>query len=192
MENINIAVIGAIGVGKSSFVQRILRSPRPPNHNVTAFRQEIDGALHIVTLVELDLEVFEVNPNQPIQWPKQVGGHMEPRMDGALMLYDVTNRESIRDLKSTLCTSFFSGYSFLLALPLIDSAAALSISGLPTVLVATKWDAPEQLRQLDTAAMTAAFPNCAAHYKLSPNSPGSTRECLQTIVRAAMTARRGE
>ncbi|KAK0740950.1 ras guanine nucleotide exchange factor domain-containing protein [Schizothecium vesticola] len=170
MENINIAVIGAIGVGKSSFVQRVLRSPRPPNHNVTAFRQEIDGALQIVTLVELDLEVFEVNPNQPIQWPKQIGGHMEPRMDGALMLYDVTNKESIRDLKSTL--------------------AALSLSGLPTVLVATKWDAPEELRQLDPAGMATAFPTCAAYYKLSPNSPGSTRECLQTMVRAAMAARR--
>src|SRR6187551_1180974 len=155
MEPINIAVIGAIGVGKSSFVQRVLRSPRPPNHNVTAFRQEIDGAFHIVTLVELDLEVFEVNPNQPMQWPKQIGGHMEPRMDGALMLYDVTNKESIRDLKSTLGTLFW--VFFLLALSLIDFVAALSLSGLPTVLVATKWDAPEELRQLDPTGMASAF-----------------------------------
>ena len=107
MEVINIAVIGAIGVGKSSFVQRVLRSPRPPNHNVTAFRQEIDGSPHLVTLVELDLEGFEVNPNQPIQWPKQIGGHMVPRMDGALILYDVTNRESIRDLSNTLGTCLY-------------------------------------------------------------------------------------
>ena len=102
MEPINIAIIGANGVGKSSFVQRVLRSPRPPNHNVTTFRQDLDGVARLVTLVELDLEGFEVDPSQPIQWPKQIGGHMVPRMDGALILYDVTNKESVRDLTSTV------------------------------------------------------------------------------------------
>lgn len=104
MDPINIAIIGAEGVGKSSFVQRILRSPRPPNHNITTFRQELDGTVRLVTLVELDLEGFELDPNQPIQWPKQIGGHTSvvPRMDGALILYDVTNKESIRDLSTTL------------------------------------------------------------------------------------------
>ncbi|KAK0705297.1 ras guanine nucleotide exchange factor domain-containing protein [Lasiosphaeris hirsuta] len=169
METINIAVIGADGVGKSSFVQRV--SPRPPNHNVTTFRHDIDGTPHLVTLVELDLEVFEVDPNQPIQWPKQIGGHMVPRMDGALILYDVTNKESIRDLSSTL--------------------AALANSSLPTVLVATKYDAPEEARQLDPAGVAAAFPACAGHYKISPNAPGSTKECLQFMLRAAVAVRKG-
>jgi GTPase SAR1 family protein len=102
MEPVNIAVIGANGVGKSSFVQRVLRSPRPPTHNVTAFRHDLDGLPLLVTLVELDLEVFEVDPGQPIQWPKQIGGNMVPRMDGALILYDVTDKETVRDLPSTL------------------------------------------------------------------------------------------
>jgi GTPase SAR1 family protein len=103
MDPINIAIIGAIGVGKSSFVQRVLRTPRPPNYNVTSLRQDVDGVIRHVTLVELDLEGFEVDSNQPIQWPKQIGGQLVPRMDGALILYDVTNKESIRDLPSTLC-----------------------------------------------------------------------------------------
>jgi len=102
-EPINIAIIGANGVGKSSFVQRVLRSPLPPNHNITPFRLDLDGVGRIITLVELDLEGFEVDPGQPIQWPKQIGGSMLPRMDGALILYDVTNKESVRDLNSTLC-----------------------------------------------------------------------------------------
>ena len=120
---------------------------------------------------------------------------MVPRMDGALILYDVTNRESIRDLSNTLgmCLFFpFSFFSFLSAVSLIMSLAALSNSSLPTVLVASKWDAPEEMRQLDPAGMAAAFPSCAAHYKISPNSPGSTRECLQAMLRAAIAARRGE
>ncbi|KAK5660934.1 hypothetical protein OQA88_12308 [Cercophora sp. LCS_1] len=171
MEPINIAIIGAEGVGKSSFVQRILRSPRPPNHNVTTFRQELDGTVRLVTLVELDLEGFELDSSQPIQWPKQIGGHMVPRMDGALILYDVTNKESVRDLASTL--------------------AALANSSLPTVLVASKYDAPEELRQLDPIGVANAFPAVAGHYRISPNVPGSTRECLLAMLRAAVAVRKG-
>jgi len=102
MENINIAIIGADGVGKSSFIQQALRFLRPPSLNVTAIRLDIDAVPYLVTLVELDLEVFDVDPDQPIQWPKQIGGHMIPRMDGALILYDVMNKESIRDLSPTM------------------------------------------------------------------------------------------
>ncbi|KAK3315050.1 ras guanine nucleotide exchange factor domain-containing protein [Apodospora peruviana] len=172
METINIAVIGADGVGKSAFIQGALRLPRPPNLNVTAIRQDIDGVPYLVTLVELDLENFvDVNSDLPIQWPKQIGGHMVPRMDGALILYDVMNRESIRELPPTM--------------------SSLANTSLPTGLVATKCDTPENLRQLETAGMASAFPSCAIHYKTSSNVPGSARECLQTMLRAAVASRRG-
>ena len=70
--------------------------------------------------------------------------------------------------------------------------AALAHSSLPTVLVATKYDAPEELRQLDPAGVAAAFPACAGHFKISPNAPGSTKECLQEMLRAVVAVRRGE
>lgn len=103
MDTINVAIIGADGVGKSAFIQRALRLPRTPGASLTSLRQDVDGIPHDVTLVELDLEVIDVDSSQPIQWPKQVDGHMVPRMDGALILYDVTNKESIRDLPQTMC-----------------------------------------------------------------------------------------
>ncbi len=103
MDTVNIAVIGADGVGKSSFIQRALRLPRPPTTNITSLRQDVDGIPHVVTLVELDLEIFDVEPTQPVQWPKQANGHMVPRVDGAMILYDVMNKESIRDLPPTMC-----------------------------------------------------------------------------------------
>jgi hypothetical protein len=62
----------------------------------------VDGVVRHVTLVELDLEGFEVDSSQPISWPKQIGGQLVPRMDGALILYDVTNKETVRDLPPTL------------------------------------------------------------------------------------------
>lgn len=98
MEPINIAIIGAVGVGKSAFIQQLRRSTRPSASNITTLRQDLDGAQYLVTLVELDLEGIELDPNQPVHWPKQIGGHMVPRMDGALILYHGLNQESMREL----------------------------------------------------------------------------------------------
>ncbi len=70
--------------------------------------------------------------------------------------------------------------------------AALGSSGLPTMLVATKCDNPEGARQLSTDGMAAAFPSVVADFKTSSNVPGSTRECLQAIIKAAFSASRGE
>ncbi|KAF5540568.1 aimless (aleA) [Fusarium mexicanum] len=102
MESFNIAVIGSTGVGKSSFVQRVLGLSRPPISNASSVRMLVDNNSHAVTLLELDLEYFELNPTQPIQWPKQINGHIVPRVDAALILYDVTNHESVRELAQTL------------------------------------------------------------------------------------------
>ncbi|KAJ9132649.1 Ras GEF [Pleurostoma richardsiae] len=171
METINIAVIGSDGVGKSSFVQRALRLTRSPTSNISTVRMEVEGVTTLVTLIELDLAYFDVSPGQQIHWPKQVNGHMVPRVDGAMVLYDVMNKDSIRELPPTL--------------------SALANSALPTILVATKCDNPESLRQIDTAGMAAAFPSCLADFKTSSNVPGSTRECLQVMLRAAVANRRG-
>ena len=102
MEALNIAIIGARGVGKSSFVQRVLGLSRPPISNSSNLRMIIDNQNYAVTLLELDLEHFDMAPSQPIQWPKQMNGHILPRVDGALILYDVTNKETIMDLPRTL------------------------------------------------------------------------------------------
>jgi GTPase SAR1 family protein len=102
MESFNIAVIGATGVGKSSFVQRVLGLSRPSMSNASTVRMVVDNVTHGITLLELDLEYFELTPTAPIQWPKQVNGHIVPRVDAALLIYDVMNEDSIRDLPQTL------------------------------------------------------------------------------------------
>ena len=62
----------------------------------------VDNVVYTVSLIELDLESFDIAPDRRIQWPKQINGHIVPRMDGALLLYDVMNRESIVELPQTL------------------------------------------------------------------------------------------
>jgi hypothetical protein len=69
----------------------------------------VDNVLYTVSLIELDLESFDIVPDRRIQWPKQINGHIVPRMDGALLLYDVMNSESIQELPQTL-SEYFGGY----------------------------------------------------------------------------------
>jgi GTPase SAR1 family protein len=102
METLNIAIIGATGIGKSTFVQRVLGLSRPPISNASSVRMAVDNVAYNLTLLELDLEYFDMSPSQPIQWPKQVNGHIVPRVDGALILYDVTCKDSILELPRTL------------------------------------------------------------------------------------------
>ncbi|SPN98536.1 uncharacterized protein DNG_01582 [Cephalotrichum gorgonifer] len=173
MESLNIAIIGARGVGKSSFVQRILGLSRPPISNSSSLRIVIDQHNYAVTLLELDLEHFDMAPSQPIQWPKQINGHILPRVDGALILYDVTNKETIMDLPKTL--------------------SALTSSSLPSILVACKCDASENARQVDADGMANhdLFKACVANYNISSNKPEHSRACLNTIIRTVIANRRG-
>ncbi|CAJ2511836.1 Uu.00g074610.m01.CDS01 [Anthostomella pinea] len=164
MESINIAVIGANGVGKSHFIQRAMSLSRVPGPNPTTARIKIDNIPFAVTLFELDLEYFDVDPDRQIKWPKQMGGAMMPRINGVLLLYDVMNRDSIIELPQTL--------------------SALVNSSLPAVLVATKCDNPDNSRHIDTEAVAAACQSCLATFKTSANKPESARMSLSTLLKA--------
>lgn len=102
MEAVTIAVIGADGTGKSSFIQQAMRLPNLPTTGITGMRLHIDGKTYVVTMIELDLEHFDIDTGMRIRWPKSISGNKVPHIDGALMLYDVMNRDSVHDLPPTL------------------------------------------------------------------------------------------
>ncbi|KAG8160175.1 hypothetical protein KVR01_009711 [Diaporthe batatas] len=171
MDTINIAIIGANGVGKSAFLQQALKMSRPANQLVTFNWTEPDGSHHNVNMFEVDLEAFDLGMDEPIRWPKQANGMLSPRIDGTLVLYDVMNKDSIALLPQTI--------------------SSLSVSNYPLVLVATKCDNPEELRELDTASVAAAYPSVIANFNTSPKTPNTTRDCLQVILRAVVNGRKG-
>ena len=105
LADINIAVIGSAGVGKSTLIQRALGLRALPTSIASSQRMSVDNVPYTVSLIEIELESFDINPERRIQWPKQINGHIVPRMDGALLLYDVMNRESIQELPQTLSRS---------------------------------------------------------------------------------------
>jgi len=169
MEEINIAVIGSNGVGKSHFIHRALSLPRVPGPHPTTTRIQIDNVTFAIMLFELDLEYFDVDPERQIKWPKQIDGSIMPRVDGVLLLFDVTDRESSAEL------------------PQISSA--LVNSSLPTVLVATKCDNSETERQVEIESVAAACSSCLATFGTSANKPESARLALSALIRALSTER---
>lgn len=106
MENYTIAVIGSAGVGKSTFIQKVLGLSRPPLASSASVRLVVDNVTQGVSLFELDLENFDQTASsQTMQWPKQINGHIVPRPDAALLLYDVINPESVRPLPQAMSVS---------------------------------------------------------------------------------------
>lgn len=106
MDTIHISVIGALGVGKSSFIQRSLRLNKLSTSTTSSVRQDLEGVPYVVSLHEYDLDYFDIDdlvvPGKQVQWPKQIDGQPVPHIDGALVLYDVTNKDSIRELPPAL------------------------------------------------------------------------------------------
>ncbi|KAH8811818.1 ras guanine nucleotide exchange factor domain-containing protein [Xylogone sp. PMI_703] len=169
MGDINIAVIGSVGVGKSTFIQKALGLRGLPNSASSSTRMSVDNVVYTVSLIELDLESFDIIQDKRIQWPKQINGQIVPRMDGALLLYDVMNRESIIELPQTL--------------------NALVNSALSTILVSCKCDNPENARQINVENMEAACSSAVEAVKFASNVPESARMCLSSMLRAIMTRR---
>ncbi|KAG6288597.1 hypothetical protein E4U09_005478 [Claviceps aff. purpurea] len=172
MESYNIAIIGADGVGKSSFVQRALDLACPPATNPSSARMAVDNVTHMVTLFELELEHFELDPCQPIQWPKEANGHIVPRLDAALVLYDVMSRNSIRELPQMV--------------------ASLTDAGLPAILGACNCDHPEDDWDInaDELAEQPFFKSFVNHFRISTHGADVSRACLYSVVRAAIMHKR--
>ncbi|TVY49626.1 Ras guanine nucleotide exchange factor A [Lachnellula occidentalis] len=169
MSDINIAIIGSAGVGKSTLIQRALGLRALPTSVTSSLRMSVDNVVYTVSLVELDMESFDIVPDRRIEWPKQINGHIVPRVDGALLLYDVMNRESISQLPQTL--------------------KGLVNSSLPTILVSCKCDNPENTRQLDVVNMEAQCVSCVEAVKTAANVPESARLALSSMLRAVMSKR---
>ena len=92
---VNLAVLGDPGVGKSTFIQCALDLKRPAKSHAVAKKMSLDGVVYLVRLLELQLDAIHVTTDHQLQWPTLVGDQSISRIDGALTLYDVMNKESL-------------------------------------------------------------------------------------------------
>jgi GTPase SAR1 family protein len=102
MPEMNIAVIGNEGVGKSTFVQRALDLPFPSPTKAADRKIPYDGTLYRIRLLEISIDDVDIDDDDTVSWPDSVADKMMPHIDGVLTLYDVADRSSIEDVPETL------------------------------------------------------------------------------------------
>lgn len=65
----------------------------------------LDRVIYIVRLFELLVDDITIDDSRRITWPKLISIPKQPSIDGVLMLYDVTDEESINEIPDILCKS---------------------------------------------------------------------------------------
>ena len=102
LPEINIAVIGAEGVGKSTFVQNALDLPYPAPSAAAERKIPIDGSVYLVRLLELPIDDVDIDDDDTVSWPDTIENKMMPKVDGALTLYNVKDKGSFEDIPDML------------------------------------------------------------------------------------------
>ena len=103
LQDINIAVVGAEGVGKSTLIQKALELPNLPASLASERRISARGSDYHVRLLELPIEDIDVDDDDnTVNWPETIEDKIMPRIDGALVLYDVKDPASLEHVPEML------------------------------------------------------------------------------------------
>ena len=195
MHEINIAVLGASGVGKSSFIQRVFDHRAPPTLTVTPRKMSIDGEEYTVRLIELPFDELDFDLDNHITWPDMADNRPMPPIDGVLALYDVMNKESLADVPETLRKRTTSRTHP--SQPWLNDhlTGAVYKSSIPFHLVACKCDNHPNLRSIDPASVSQrakALIGAVSTFETSETQPGTQKRCLFALLRLIVTHRSGK
>jgi predicted kinase len=95
MQDLNIAVLGARGSGKSLFIRRALNLTQPVASAIATRRMRIDEGYYVVRFLEMTFNDIHIGERNTIKWPETIDDYATPRIDGAVAIYDVTNGDSL-------------------------------------------------------------------------------------------------
>ena len=101
MPELNFAVVGSEGSGKSTFIRCALDLKKPAASPLSSKKMSLEGEVFLIKLVEIPINALEVVAER-ICWPETLEQEVVPRIDGVLALYDVTERQSIRKISKLL------------------------------------------------------------------------------------------
>ncbi|KZF19987.1 ras GEF [Xylona heveae TC161] len=165
MREVRIAVVGESGVGKTTFVQRALALSQPPRSTITSRRLSLNKVTHQVRCLEIRLNDVEIRNDHSIKWPFEIEGQVFPRVDGALLLYDVTNGQSVAALPNLL--------------------NALTKASVPCILVACKCDSPLDSVEVNPTVLEKAASSLGnvESQQTSAGAPESQRRCVGLILK---------
>ena len=99
-------MLGARGVGKSTFVRCALDLKKTSTSSVSCKKVSLEGKISTVRLLEIGFEELEVTADTELHWPARVGDYDIAVIDGVLALYDVKDLSSISRIPALLSESF--------------------------------------------------------------------------------------
>lgn len=83
-------------------MQRALELPSLPTSQAAESTLPIDGSDYLVRLLELPIDELDIDDDDTINWPDTIEDKMMPKVDGAIALYDVQDKDSIDELPEVL------------------------------------------------------------------------------------------
>ena len=103
LTEINIVVTGGEGVGKSTLVQRALDLPGLPPTQATQRKITAEAQEYLLRLLEIPSDDVDVDEDDnTVMWPDTIDSKITPRIDGALLLYNVKDKSSLEDIPEML------------------------------------------------------------------------------------------
>jgi hypothetical protein len=196
MLDMNFAVIGTPGSGKTSFMRKALGLPENTTSAQCHRKWTIDNTPYVVRFVEMLIDDIRMKPGNVIEWPKTANDAPIPRIDGAITIYDVTVKESLAGVPDMM-----SAYSsrrverVCCCITLTRSVGILSKAHVPFVLVACKCDQHPAHREVDPSVVeqkAKSFLGDVRVFQSSAGSPDTQRECLTFMTKAVIAAKRRE
>lgn len=112
MQEFTLAVLGSAGSGKSTLVQYALDLEKLPVSPKSVKKISLEGTVSILRLIELRLEDLEIDDDFSIRFSLEADNQNQPRIDGALMMCDVTSSSSISCVPSVLSKFLYASYVY--------------------------------------------------------------------------------
>ncbi|KAJ4333052.1 hypothetical protein N0V95_009513 [Ascochyta clinopodiicola] len=171
LHHLTFAVLGARGVGKTTFIRRALGLPDATAPAACTRKWTIDGTPYLVRFLEMSFNDVHLADRHHLKWPETVHDMATPRIDAAIALYDVTAQHSLARVP--------------------DILAMLANAALPFVLAACKCDQHPAHREVDPAVVeqkATSFLGPLSVFSTSESAPDTHRACLSVVIRAAIAA----
>ncbi|EZF43007.1 hypothetical protein H103_03485 [Trichophyton rubrum CBS 288.86] len=167
LPQVNLAVVGAAGVGKSTFVKCALDLKQTPLVRSSIKKMSMDGAIYVVRLLEIAIHKITLDDRGRIVWPKCLGEQALPPIDGVLCLFDSTDLRSVSQYPQVL-------------------DALRKSTNIPFLVIACKCDGPQNESQQDPLTLVQACRSLLGLkvQRISASHPESHKKCISTILRA--------
>lgn len=103
--DLSIAVLGLKDVGKSTLIRLALDLPSCDDRQLKSQLMNLHGKSYIITLHELSYKSFQLVESDVECRRQMINQETLVCVDGALVLYDVTNRESLALIPNLISTA---------------------------------------------------------------------------------------